>query len=217
MTLLVAPPSVSPPPTSPLQTTLKLEFLGRNQAYLDDQQIYLRRRFCEILVILALNPSGISSSKLCTELYGEWAEIQNQGLEIHRLSKLVPIASRPYRANLLLSADFIDVQNHLMQGQLEQAVEAYTGELLPLSDAPAVSDLRECLHESVRRAVLGSVNISLLWLFCSRFPDELEVWEQLERALPKQDPRLNLVQAKIRVISRRFQVNQPSRPPLSLA
>lgn len=198
------PISLAPPISS---ATLRLEFLGRNDGFLNTEPIRLRRRFCEILVILALNPSGVSSSKLCSELYGEWFEIQNQGLEIHRLSKLVPIASKPYRVKVSLSADFLDVQDHLMRGRVEAAADAYTGELLPLSDAPAVSDLRECLHESVRQAVLRSADVALLWQFCSRFPDELEVWEQLSFQLDTHDPRQNLVQAKIKVISRRHRLS----------
>ncbi|WP_019011961.1 hypothetical protein [Deinococcus aquatilis] len=197
--------SVAPPPT--LRPVLRLDFLGRTEGTLDAEPVRLRRRFCEILVILALNPSGVSSAKLCSELYGEWIEIQNQGLEIHRLSKLVPISSRPYRVGVCLSADFLDVQEQLMHGQVEAAIRAYTGELLPLSDAPAVSDLRECLHESVRQAVLQSGSLPLLWLFCSRFPDELEPWEQLAHLLEPHDPRLSLVQAKIKVIARRHRLS----------
>ena len=187
--------------------TLTLHFLGQEHATLSGTPMKLRRRFCEILVILATNPCGVTSSKLGMELYGEWSDSQNQALEIHRLSKLVPIQSRPYRVTLRLKADFLDVQNLLMQGRLSEAVELYQGELLPFSDAPAVSDYREYLHESVRSAVLASQELDLVWKFATRFPEDLEIWEHLQNLIPVQDLRLGMVRAKIKVLTRRLQVS----------
>lgn len=204
MTTLSLPPVTPHVPAAPGAPGLYLTFLGAEQATLDGQTLKLRRRFCEILVILATNPNGVTGGQLSAALYGEWSDTQNQAVEVHRLSKLVELSSKPYRLVPVLGADFLTVQDLLMEGRIREATQLYRGELLPLSDAPAVTEYREYLHESVRQAALLSGELDPLWTLVARFPDDLELIEALDERLPRGDVRRGMVQARMRLAQRRL-------------
>ncbi|MFT2722364.1 helix-turn-helix domain-containing protein [Deinococcus sp. A31D244] len=206
MTLALAP-ALNPAPPAPVTPGLHLNFLGAEQATLDGQTLKLRRRFCEILVILTTNPNGVTGGQLSAALYGEWSDTQNQAVEVHRLSKLVELSSKPYRLVPVVGADFLTVQDLLMAGRTCDAAQLYRGELLPLSDAPAVNEYREYLHESVRQAALLSGELSPLWTLVSRFPDDLELIEALGDRLPLGDVRRGMVQARLRLAQRRLRAS----------
>ena len=193
-------------PMPPLPGRLQLDFLGGEQARLDGQNIRLRRRFCEILLILSTSPNGMTGAQLSAALYGEWSETQNQAVEIHRLSKLIGLSRKPYRLIAVVGADFLDVQDLLMQGRVREAAELYRGELLPLSEAPAVAEYREYLHESVRQAALLSPELDPLWTLVRRFPDDLELIEALDARLPPGDVRHGVLQARMTIARRKLGV-----------
>ncbi|MBZ9751528.1 helix-turn-helix domain-containing protein [Deinococcus sp. HMF7604] len=198
-------PATTLPPVALHDTTgLYLTFLGAEQATLDGQTLKLRRRFCEILLILATNPNGLTGGQLSAALYGEWSDTQNQAVEVHRLSKLVELSSKPYRLVRVVGADFLSVQDLLMEGRTREAALLYRGELLPLSDAPAVNEYREYLHESIRQAALLSQELEPLWTLVARFPDDLELIEALNERLPREDVRRGMVQARMRLAQRRL-------------
>ncbi|WP_052303330.1 helix-turn-helix domain-containing protein [Deinococcus maricopensis] len=122
---LQLPAPLLPAPSA--ASTLRLKFLGGERAVLDGAPVKLRRRFCEILVILATHPSGMSGGQLCSALYGDWVETQNQAVEVHRLSKLVAIQRKPYRVVPGVSADLLDVSALLAEGRVLEAVQLYRG------------------------------------------------------------------------------------------
>lgn len=184
--------------------TLRLEFLGGQSAQLGDCPVRLRRRFCEILLILSTNPNGMNGGQLSAALYGDWSENQSQTVEVHRLSKLVAVLNKPYRLLPVISADFLDVQHLIGQGRVLEAVQMYKGELLPQSDAPAVAEYREYLHEALRSAVCMHPDIGPLWLLTDRFPDDLELLEHLQSRLPSDDVRCSLVNSRLKITRRKY-------------
>ncbi|MBB6377309.1 hypothetical protein BKA01_004567 [Pseudonocardia eucalypti] len=174
---------------------LVLRFLGRPPvAGLDGRLIRLSARHADMLTLLALRPAGVSAEQLATEVYGERGNPVTARAEIHRLrTRLGPsvLGSGPYRLSAPLDADFLRVRDELRAGRVRRAVAAYTGELLPGSEAPAVVEERELLAATVRRAVLDAGDVEAMWLLAETRAgaDDLELAERLAHALPIADPR----------------------------
>lgn len=91
--------------------------------------------------------------------------------EVHRLRTVltrhthgtVDVTSAPYRLRGPLRLDVLDVRDALRAGRLRQAVRAWTGDLLPGSEAPVVRELRRELHVHLRTALLeGDDDVALL-------------------------------------------------------
>jgi hypothetical protein len=108
-------------------------------------------------------------------------------VEVARLRRVLGglIGSRPYRLTAPISADFLDVARALREKNLDAALEAYAGPLLPRSEAPNVLTERHWIDARLRTAVLESGSAKLLddWLErCG--PDDLDAWERLVPLLP---------------------------------
>jgi len=206
---LIAPaPSVSVAPSFavPELSLLRLEFLGQESARIGGHLIKVRRRFCDILVLLSIHPNGLNGGQLSAGLYGEWAEGQNQTVEVHRLSKLVQVRNKPYRLVQVVSADFLEVQQLIAAGRVLEAVRLYRGELLPQSAAPAICEHREFLHEAVRNAASRCADLEPLWAFVSQFPEDLELLELLQARMPQEDVRCSLVAARLKITRKKMKV-----------
>ncbi|WP_052303331.1 hypothetical protein [Deinococcus maricopensis] len=67
-----------------------------------------------------------------------------------------------------------------------------------------MSEYREYLHESVRNATRLSPDLAPLWAFTARFTDDLELWEELHLRLPERDVRRSLVEARMKILRRKF-------------
>ncbi len=182
--------SEEPPP-------LELRFLGGVQARLSGQEMNLSLRHAELLTILALHPQGISGEALTLAIYGERGDPRTCKAELGRLRKQVPLMNRPYRIGTKVQADFLELEASLRSGQLMKALALYHGPLLPVSTAPEVAAVRDHLDEALRQAVLTARDAEALWTLAERLPDDLELWEAALAALPDEDPRRPLVQARL--------------------
>lgn len=119
----------------------------------------LTGRHAEILVLLAAHPAGLSGGALAELLAeGRLGDVSVRA-EMSRLRRVLGpevIGSRPYR----LAPGTVDTDaarvTALLDADVDAAVAAYPGPLLPASDAPGVADLREELHARVRAAALGA-------------------------------------------------------------
>ena len=116
------------------------------------QRTEMGLRHSEILVLLALNPQGLSGKELAVHLYGTPDKRVTVRAEMSRLRKLLGplLAANPYRLVAEVRADFLDVQQLLDEGRVDAAAERYTGPLLPSSEVAAIVAARRRLDDAVR-------------------------------------------------------------------
>ena len=188
-------PGTCPPP--------RLEALGRGEGILrlDGRDIRLNRRHSEIVFLLAAHPEGMTGAQLAAALYDDFANQTTLRVEMTRLRRIVGdlLRSRPYRLTSLVTADYLDVSAALRRGDVAAAAGAYTGPLLPSSEAPGVAAERDWLDTKLRAAVIASGDPQLLQAWSERFGfDDLEPWEQLAAVLPPGSARRGAALARVR-------------------
>jgi hypothetical protein len=166
----------------------------------------LRLRHAEILLLLSLNPGGLTSEQLAIELHDRTTAPVTLRAELSRLRDLlgrhdgVELGSRPYRLLGTLDSDLAEVRRLLHRGAYRRALAEYRGALLPESTAPGVEAARERLRHEVRACLLAGRDADLLWTY-AQSPEgagDLEVWEACRRALPATSRRRPVVEARVR-------------------
>jgi hypothetical protein len=171
------------------RTAVRLTALGRGEGllHLDGRDIRLHRRHTEIMIMLMLRPDGMTGEQLAGTLYDDLANPATLRVEMNRLRHIVGdlVASRPYRLNHTVTADFIEVMAALRGNDVAVALAAYAGPLLPGSEAPGVVEQRGWLDTQLRSAVLASSDPDLVRRWAERAGfDDLEVWERLTSIAP---------------------------------
>jgi tetratricopeptide (TPR) repeat protein len=180
---------------------LELRFLGQQEVRYQGKQLRLSPQMQEMLTLLALNPSGLSLEQLLLLTSGDNGNLSSFRVMLTKLrQQYVPITNQPYKIDVTYTADFIQIQALIEKGHLRRALELYKGSLLGHSEAPGIVDEREALEESLREAVLVSEDPEALYTFANQLPDDLEVWEALEKVLPKNDTRVPVVGTRVRRI-----------------
>lgn len=174
--------------TPPEPGTIRLTALGTDNALaeFDGRSVRLRPRHSEIAVILALSPGGIPGPRLAVRLSETEIYPVTLRAEISRLRALLGddlLASYPYRLRRPVELDFGVVLGLLDRGRIADAVAAYSGPLLPSSEAPAVIEHRMALERELRAAVLASGDPALLrhWVNSDWGTDDAEVWDAIWR------------------------------------
>ncbi|MER6027106.1 GAF domain-containing protein [Streptomyces sp. NPDC001851] len=187
------------PPPSTADTPL-LGALGRDEAelVLDGRRIRLSRRHSEILVLLARHPEGLTGEELLCALYADESVTPvTLRAELARLRRLLGpglLASRPYRLAAAVDSDVTAVERWLEAGAVTAAAEAYSGPLLPASQAPAIVRLRDRLAGGLRTALiaLGDPDLLADWAHACWGEDDLEVWRALAAVRPTPPVRARL-------------------------
>ncbi|MEU0333493.1 GAF domain-containing protein [Streptomyces sp. NPDC006193] len=177
-----------------------LSALGRDEAelVLDARRIRLSRRHSEILVLLSRHPEGLSGDELLCALYEDGSVTPvTLRAELARLRRLLGpglLASRPYRLTTAVESDVTAVERRLEAGALTVAAEAYTGPLLPGSQAPAIVRLRERLAGGLRTALIAQRDPDLLadWAHAPWGEEDVEVWRALAAVRPTAPVRARL-------------------------
>lgn len=187
-----------PPP----RAEIELNFLGSPEIRVRGSRVRMRARFAELLVALALRPTGLSGEELTLHVYGEAGNPNCCKTELSRLRHLVGIETRPYRLTAPVQADFLEFPRRLAGGLTPDALRLYRGPLLRASDAPVVREQREWLHELLRQTLLTCPDPDLAWQAADHFPDDLQVWEALAERLPDRDPRHPAAVARREVLHR---------------
>lgn len=184
------------PPVSQRTGTWSLQALGRPCAVLhrSGRAARLSLRHSELVVLLALHPEGLSGEQLALALYEHDNAMVSLRAELSRLRPaLAPLRleSRPYRLSEPVDTDAAAIRRHLAAGRLADAVEAYPGPLLPLSNAPGIERVRQDLHDDVRAALLSGRDAAALLRFATSEQGllDLAVWQHLERLLGPGSPR----------------------------
>ena len=184
-----------------------LSVTGRDQGILraGARELSLSVRHSEILVLHAGNPRGLTAEELAERLYTQAVPPVTLRAELVRLRKAldasgtgVRLLSRPYRVEGL-EVDSMHALALLERGSHRQALGSYGGQLLPRSEAPAITELREELSATLREAVVGSaaVDVVLHYLRLPEAADDLEAWRTALRLLPPRSPKRAAVVAHL--------------------
>ncbi|GGN42778.1 GAF domain-containing protein [Streptomyces fuscichromogenes] len=179
-------------PPVPADEAPALTALGRDEAELrlDGRRIRLGRRHSELLVLLSRHPEGLTGDELLCALYeDESVTPVTLRAELVRLRRLLGpglLASRPYRLAAPVESDAAVVERRLEAGAVTAAAGAYTGPLLPGSQAPAIVRLRRRLADGLRAALIGCQDPDLLaeWAHAPWGEEDVEVWRALAAVRP---------------------------------
>ncbi len=222
-----APPSASPGP-SPAGAPHRhdeaaglLRVTGHLPPTLDG--VELTGRHAEILTLLAWHGPGLTGAELEIALYPEEtagprsapgdapARAISLRAEVHRLRRAlqdvgapVELLSRPYRLVGEVHADLLCAREALRAGDLDRALHAAAGPVLPRSASPGVASIRAELGEALREAVAQDADVEQLWAYLGRpeARDDVELWGAALRLLPTDSPRRALAVATLERIER---------------
>ena len=107
--------------------TARLRLLGdeRPCVIVDGRSIALGRRQAEILALLSLRPSGLTTEQLGTEVYGDEASNSTVRGEVSRMRKQLGLAieTDPYRLAGHFESDLGRVRTLLLRGAIREAAE----------------------------------------------------------------------------------------------
>ena len=189
-------------------TALSLSLLGDGipTAAVNDEQLELTLRHAEILALLVMHPAGLTAEQLALLLHGERGNPTSTRVEIHRLRNHVGhevVRTKPYRITAATTSDFAVVRESARRGDLDAAVRAYRGALLPRSESPEIREEREDLLATYRSSLLNAGRPEPLWQFAldEDGRDDVEVLSALRAALPGDDARRGAVEARLRRLS----------------
>jgi len=177
---------------------LELRLLGGTpRAVLGGKALKLSDRSLELLVALAYRgPRG--GEALMLDVYGDEGNLGRLKVAVSKLREQVPVASRPYRLEVPVKADFVEVERLLREGRLREAATLYAGPLLPGSTAPLVVELREALEELLRQAALARPGEAAAMDVAVKLEGDLELWEALLEAADQEDPRSAFLAARVK-------------------
>jgi GAF domain len=193
---------------------IRLTALGRDCALveIDGRTLRLRPRHSEIVVILALAMKGageagggLSGPRLAVELSEADIHPVTLRAEMSRLRAMLGgglLGSQPYALRRPVTSDFAAVLDLLAQGRVGEAVAAYSGPLLPDSEAPTIVDYRSMLEEQLRAEVLASTDAMVLrrWVSVAWGANDAEAWRALARQLPGGSPQRAAAAARGRAL-----------------
>ena len=181
----------------------QLRLLGDDRpcVTVDGRAIALGRRQAEILALLCLQPGGLTTEQLGTEVYGDDASNSTVRGEVSRLRTQLGLAieTDPYRLAGHVESDLGRVRTLLLRGAVQDAAELYAGPLLPHSDAPGVERERDALEGWMRHAVMTGDDRDALWAWLQTPSghDDPAAWKQLLSALDFRDPRRSQAAAQV--------------------
>ncbi|MET0692968.1 MAG: GAF domain-containing protein [Propionibacteriaceae bacterium] len=194
----------------------RLQVLGAHQAVLrsasrasSEVVTRLSPRHSEMLLLLLESADGMTTAELAVALSDRDAPEVTVRAELSRLrSALEPIElrSRPYRVAEPVDTDLAEVRRALAGGDHRRAVAAYRGPVLPFSEAPAVVELREDLHDRLRSGLLRSHDADALLRFAdtAHGRDDVAVWQAALLSLPGASPRRVEVETHVRRLLARY-------------
>jgi hypothetical protein len=189
---------------------LRLSLLGRGrlEARLGDgPALELSLRHAEILALLALHPDGLTGGELTLHLYGDHGNRVSTRAEMSRLRKLLGpcVAAKPYRLLADVTADFLAVEERLARGDVEGALSAYRGPLLPASVAPRIEQARDELEGALQRAArAGTVEQLWVWLQTAPGREDPLAMAEFVHGSDVADPRRPVVVARLSSLERRW-------------
>lgn len=202
----------TPPPRRSAPARALLRILGRDRAVLEagGATLELTARHAEILLLLAVHREGLSAEALSEAVYGH-AAVETLRPEMVRLRRaLVPVApgfvpaSRPYRLPDDLETDAQHVLSLLDRGAHRVALAAYSGPVLPESEAPGVVEVRDSVRSALREALIAEAGVDVLLAYAETLDgrDDNEVLRLCLSMLPARSPKRAGLVARIERIER---------------
>jgi transcriptional regulator of acetoin/glycerol metabolism len=189
----------------------RLRVLGQPNALVRHagHEARLSLRHSELALLIALSPAGMTAEELAVALHEDDGSAVTVRVEMSRLRPLLAdlgLSSRPYRLSAPLLTDVHLVQQHLVAGEVRQALDAYEGAVLPRSTAPGVVAAREDLRAHLREVLLRQPSVEPLLRY-GRTPDGLsdhQIWQAaLDRLGPHETARAE-VAARLDRLEREF-------------
>jgi hypothetical protein len=180
---------------------LAVHALGRGRALLDGLPLALGPRQIELLVALAVVGTA-TLDELHGLLFGDRPiSMATLRAEISHTRAALggAIGSRPYRLTVPVRLDALDMLERLRRGDLDGALAAYEGQLLPTSEAPLIVERRYHLDVTLRTALLLSGNTRQLLRFAAVHPSDLEVLHRAVAVAAPGDPDLPAAIASLAV------------------
>ena len=202
------------PPRRPA-AQLRLQLLGHDPtAWLGVGRRERALRSLELLAVLAMHPEGRTTEQLALALYGERGKAVTVRAQVHRVRVYLGaggVTTHPYRLNLPIEADWLEVRRLVAAGSPREALRAYRAPLLPASDAPEIVEVRRMLEESLRRSILTTADPELLsrWLAHPAGADDLAAARALVAVLPCGDPRRAAATATASALAQRHSQRGP--------
>lgn len=144
---------------------LEIYALGQARVMFRGKPLHLPLRQVEILSLLALNPQGLSLERLHAALYGEQSvSLSTLKAELSHLRRILDgqIGSRPYRLQVSVWADFVQVWQALHQNHTSAAFTLYQGSLLVQSNSPELEEWRHCIDAIMDKALGSCEDANLL-------------------------------------------------------
>ncbi len=191
---------------TPAQQELDLRLLGDADGAsgpavrLGARPVTVTPRQLELLALLALHPEGISADALHDALYGE-APVSRSTLkaEVSHLRSLLggAITSRPYRLVVPVRSDVEECLAAVQRGDVEAAVAAYGGPLLPRTESPRLRAHRDYVDVALRQALLSRPLPRAVLAYAQRCPHETEVVAAGLAATDPGDPARALLAAHL--------------------
>ena len=189
----------------------RLRVLGQSHALVRHagHEARLSLRHSELALLIALSPAGFTAEELAVALHEDEGSAVTVRVEMSRLRPLLAdlgLSSRPYRLSTPLVTDVHVVQEHLVRGEVRQALDVYEGAVLPRSVAPGVVTVREDLRAHLREVLLRQPSVEPLLRY-GRTADGLadhQVWRAaLDRLGPHETARAE-VAARFERLEREF-------------
>lgn len=144
----------------------------------------LTRRHAEMLLLLSRHDTGLSAEEFAVLLDERDLDPVTVRAEMSRLRRIVGaniIRSSPYRLCRPVVSDIDTVLKALTLGEVAYALSHYSGPLLPRSQSPVISELRNELSRTIRDAVVASGDVNLLrrWLKLPDARNDAAAWRAL--------------------------------------
>jgi hypothetical protein len=177
---------------------LELCLLGESDVWYEGEAIKLHPQQLEILAVLASHKRPVTLGELLSDLHGDGGNKETLKSVLSRLRQKLPVISQhPYHLTVRYRADFLELLEHINQGQLPEAMNLYKGQLLKDSDAPYLRDKDQEISEALQQLALAKGEVETLLQLSEYFPDDLRLWEKAEETLQHSDPRAFLLKTRL--------------------
>lgn len=187
--------------------TLRVSLLGSDRAgiALDGRSEQLSPRHSEIVALLSLSGGPHDARDLAARIYGDEAKAGTIRVELSRLRGKLGERLTTGTAALVgeVQSDYREVERLVDFGRLGDALDRYSGPLLPASRIPEVIELREALDNRLRDAALRSTGPTALakWLDTASGHDDLAACRELVGRLDDRDPERPKALSRLRRIA----------------
>ena len=177
---------------------LELRLFGEGEVWISGTRLDVPPLWLEILAVLVLKDRPLNLEELLGCLYGDHGKKDNLKTSLSKMRKFLPISQHPYQITLALKADVLDFTMALNKGNLSEALNLYSNSLLPFSNAPFIRESDEVFNEALRQAALHSNKAEVLLELSKRYEEDPDLWEHLSTIIPSGDPRISIVEAKLK-------------------